>query len=38
MCGGEWLSAAGIAAIVNHRVAGSDYAGGNGRLHVDPQV
>jgi hypothetical protein len=38
MCDGHCLLAAGMATIVNHRIVGSDYAGGNGWLHIDPQV
>jgi hypothetical protein len=34
MHGGHWLLAAGMAAIVNHRIAGSDYLKGNDWLHV----
>jgi hypothetical protein len=34
MHGGHWLSAAGMAAIVNHRIAGSDYLKGNDWLHA----
>jgi hypothetical protein len=33
-CAAVIAVAAGIAAIMNHRIARSDYAGGNGRLHV----
>ena len=38
MHGGHWLLAAGMAAIVNHRIAGSDYLKGNDWLHVVPRV
>jgi hypothetical protein len=34
MHGGHWLLAAGMAAIVNHRIAGSDYLKGNDWLHA----
>jgi hypothetical protein len=38
MHGGHWLLAAGMAAIVNHRIAGSDYLKGNDWLHVAPRA
>jgi hypothetical protein len=38
MHGGHWLLAAGMAAIVNHRIAGSDYLKGNDWLHVVPRA
>jgi hypothetical protein len=34
MHGGHGLLAAGMAAIVNHRIAGSDYLKGNDWLHA----
>jgi len=38
MHGGHWLLAAGMAAIVNQRIAGSDYLKGNDWLHAAPRA